>query len=85
MATYTKGNVIVEDIKIGDIHYEFEWGVGIKCVVVSLPSRDEEGYWSWQSKNTKTNKIIDYGVNEKYSHYGPNLYDYEAYKVKHWI
>jgi len=24
MKTYTKGNVIVEEIKVGDIHYEYE-------------------------------------------------------------
>lgn len=83
--TITKGNVIVEDIKIGDIHYEFEYNMGIKSEVITLPERDENGYWSWKSKNFKTGNIIDYGVNEKYSHYGPNLYDYEAYKVKHWI
>lgn len=31
--TYTKGNVIVEKIKIGDIHYEYEYGIGIKSEV----------------------------------------------------
>jgi hypothetical protein len=30
MKTYTKGNIIVEDIKVGDIHYEFEYSLGIK-------------------------------------------------------
>jgi hypothetical protein len=30
-------------------------------------------------------KEIDYLVNPKYSHYSSNLYDYEAYKVKHYI
>ena len=34
--TLTKGNVIVENIKIGDIHYEFEYGMGIKCEVQNL-------------------------------------------------
>lgn len=86
MATTTKGNVIVENIKIGDIHYEFEYNVGIKSEVISLPVRDEDGYWTWKSKSLKNpDRIIDYGVHEKYSHYGPNLYDYEAYDVKTWI
>lgn len=83
--TNTKGNVIVENIKIGDIHYEFEYGCGIKCKVISLPVRDETGYWSWQSQNTRTGQIVDYGVREDMSHYGPNLYDYEAYAVTTWI
>jgi len=83
--TLTKGNVIVEDIKIGDIHYEFDYGVGIKCEVITLPVRDDNGYWTWQSKNLKTNNIINYGVKEGMSHYSSNLYTYEAYKVNCWI
>ena len=79
--TYTKGNVIVENIKIGDIHYEYEMGLGIKCEVITQPERSDEGYWSWKSKNLNTGVEIDYGVTEKFAHYGPNLYDYEAYKV----
>jgi hypothetical protein len=85
MKTHTKGDVIVEDIKIGDIHYEFEYGCGIKCEVISLPTRDDEGYWTWKSKNLKTGNEITYGVRENFSYYGPNLYTYEAYKVKIWI
>ena len=81
----TKGNVIVENIKVGDIHYEFEYNVGIKCEVISLPIRNDEGYWTWQSKNLLTGKIIEYGVTEKMSHYAPNLYDYEAYNVSTWM
>lgn len=82
---FTKGNVEVQNIKIGDIHYEYEYGLGIKCQVISLPVRDERGYWTWKSKNLKTDKIIDYGVSEGHSHYAPNLYDNEAYKVKEYI
>lgn len=85
MATLTKGNVIVENIKLGDIHYEFEYAVGVKCEVISLPVRDEEGYWTWVSKNLKSERLIKYGVSEGTTYYGPNLYDYEAYKVKYWI
>lgn len=78
MATLTKGNVIVENIKVGDIHYEFEYGMCIKTEVITLPVRDEE-WWSWKSKSLITDRILDYSVREGYSHYGPNLYDYEAY------
>lgn len=44
MTTYTRGNIIIEDIKVGDIHYEFSMGIGIKVEVLSLPFRDENGY-----------------------------------------
>ncbi len=77
--TYTKGNVIVEDIKVGDTHYEFEYNMCIKSEVISLPTRDEDGLWEWQSKRSN-GQIINYAVSEGHSHYGPNLYDYEAYK-----
>lgn len=75
----TKGNVLVNKIEIGDIHYEFEYGHGLKCEVITKPTRDENGYWSWQSKDLKTGGTINYGVSEGHSHYAPNLYDYEAY------
>ena len=83
--THTKGDVIVENIKIGDIHYEYEYNMGVKCEVITLPERSEDGYWSWKSKNCKTGKEIEYGVREGMSHYGPNLYTYEAYQVKLYI
>jgi len=77
--THTKGNIIVENIKIGDIHYEFYSGLCFKSKVISLPVRDENGYWTWKSEGVNSGKIQDYGVSEGLSHYAPNLYDYVAY------
>lgn len=85
MKTHTRGSVIVEDIKVGDIHYEFSYGLGIKSEVTSLPMRDEDGLWTWTSRNLITDMIINYAVREGYSHYAPKLYDYEAYSVKEWL
>ena len=83
--THTKGNVIVENIKIGDIHYEYEYGLGIKSEVLTLPENDGDGWWSWKSRNVNTGKEIEYGVREGFSHYAVNLYDYEAYQVEKYI
>jgi hypothetical protein len=83
--TYTKGNVIVEDIKIGDIHYEYDYGMGIKCEVITLPEKNENNQWEWKSKNVNTGADIDYLVDPRYTHYSSNLYDYEAYKVDSYI
>ena len=83
--THTKGNVIVEQIKVGDIHYEYEYGIGIKCEVLTKPTLDEDGNWIWKSKNVTSGAEINYLVNPKYTHYSSNLYDYEAYTVKHYI
>lgn len=85
MKTHTKGNVIVEDIKIGDIHYEYEYNIGIKCQVLTMPKLDENGVYHWQSRNINSGNIIKYAVTIGMSHYAPNLYDYEAYNVKMYI
>lgn len=85
MDVLTKGNVIVNNIKIGDIHYEFEYNCGIKVKVVSLPERSVDGYWTWKSEKLSTGEIINYGVREGMSHYAPNLYDHEAYQVGRWL
>lgn len=82
MKTRTKGNVIVEEIKIGDIHYEYFYGQELKVEVISIPTkteRDDDNYYEWQSK-TDDGKIINYGVSDKFPHYAPNLYNYQAYK-----
>ena len=83
--TKTKGNIIIENIKIGDIHYEFDYRFGIKCEVLTLPIRSSDGQWKWKSKNLFTGKEIDYLITEGLEHYGPKLYDYEAYKINKWI
>lgn len=77
--THTKGDVIVEEIKVGDILYEFEYGFCIKSVVKTLPIQGEDGSWTWLSENVTTGKTFGYAVYPKYSHYGPNLYNTIAY------
>jgi hypothetical protein len=85
MGTYTKGNVIVENIKVGDIHYEYEYGLGIKSEVITLPMLNESGQYEWKNRNVNTGKEINYLVDPKYSHYSVNLYDYEAYIINKYI
>lgn len=77
----THGNVIVEDIKIGDIHYEYFMGTEMKVKVTSLPVKEErenDNYYTWTAENEEGTEI-NYGVSDKLPHYGPNLYDYPAY------
>lgn len=83
MKTHTKGDVIVEDIKIGDVHYEYEYGQELVVTVKTLPvkeEREDDNYWTWTSE-TKEGKVVEYGVSDKYSHYGPNIYTYPAYRT----
>lgn len=77
--THTRGNVIIENIKIGDIHYEFEYNMCIKSEVVTLPRLNEYEQYEWQSKQLSNDRIINYLVDPEYSHYSAKLYDYEAY------
>jgi len=83
--TYTGGNVIVENINKGDIHYEYEYGIGFKNQVLTKPKRDGDGIWRWTSKNITSNKVINYMINPKYIQAAPKLYDYEAYEVKRYV
>ena len=85
MKTHTKGNVIVENIKIGDIHYEFEYNYGVQVKVLTLPTLDEDDVYHWKSENVNNNKIIEYAVNSKMNQSFLNLYDYVAYNVKNWL
>lgn len=84
MATLTRGNIIVEEIKVGDTHFEYEMGIGVQSTVLTKPERSDDGYWTWKAKSI-TGKEIKYGVREGMSHYAPNLYDYRAYNVKCYI
>jgi hypothetical protein len=80
--TRTRGNVIVEDIKIGDIHYEYDYGCYCKVEVMTKPRLNKkDGCITWKSKNLLTGRMVDYGVNPRYANgaYGVKLYDYEAY------
>lgn len=83
----TKGNVIVNELKAGDVLYEFEYGFCIKTTVKEAPVRvpgseedndTDEGMWQWTGVKDDGTEI-SYSVGEKYPHYGPNLYNYEAY------
>lgn len=77
----TKGGIIVEEIQVGDIHYEFEYGCGLECKVLTKPVKDENNQWRWESENVrKPGHIIKYLITEGYGHYGPNLYSYKAYR-----
>lgn len=82
--TYTKGNVIVEDIKIGDIHYEYEYHCGVKSQVITAP-RCIDDLWKWTSKNLTTGEDIHYSVKKGMAQYSPNLYDNEAYDCNKWV
>jgi hypothetical protein len=76
---FTKGDVEVQGIKIGDIHYEYEYGCCIKTKVLTVPQRNEYGQWEWKSERLSNGEVINYAVHEEYLHYAPNLYNYEAY------
>jgi len=76
--THTRGNVIVEEIKVGDIHYEFEYNFCVKTEVITKPTFDGD-CWNWKSKKVNGDTIVNYSVNPNYTHYSSKLYDYEAY------
>lgn len=87
---FTKGNVEIQNIKVGDIHWEFFNGFYIKSKVLTSPKKEkrkEDNYYTWESEvvETTTNKelgsIIKYGQSDSYPHYGLNIYDHPAYMI----
>ena len=40
----TRGDVVVNEIKVGDVTYEYDYGMEIKSSVISKPQRDSDGY-----------------------------------------
>lgn len=85
--TYTKGDIIVEEIQVGDIQYDFPLPFGMKVKVITKPKKDSDGNWNWTSENTLTGKIIHYFVHRDptLSQFAPNLYSTEAYEVNMYI
>lgn len=77
MKTYTNGNIIVDEISEGDIHYEMQSGRKIKCKVLTTPSKDERGLWYWKSIDLESGGIIEYMVKTGKSQYSPYLFDNE--------
>ena len=77
--TFTRGDVVPQQIKIGDIHYEYDMGCVVKSEVIELPKWNGKG-WEWKSKKINDNTIINYYVSHEHgSVYGAKLYTYEAY------
>lgn len=81
---YTKGNLCIQDIEVGDILYEYEYGTCIKSRVIKKPYFNEKyGSWMWKCihimPDETEGKEINYSCNPDYTHYGPNVYGYESY------
>ena len=79
MKTTTRGNIVVEEIKVGDIHFEFSGKWCIKSEVLTEPKLDGAGVYHWKSKNLTNGEEFEYMVNSLYPHYSMKLYDHEAY------
>lgn len=85
----TRGNVVVEDIKIGDIHYEYGYfKEEIKAQVMSLPvCKEVDGRMqcSWNAQildcpdKSRIGEIVSYLVTDGFQHYSDPLYTYQAY------
>ena len=81
MDILTKGDVIVNKIKIGDIQYEFEYGCCIRSRVIKEPTFGKNsGRWYWQNENAMTGDVIKYSVDPSFPQYAPNIYTSEVYK-----
>lgn len=71
----TAGNIRTEDIRQGDIHYDFASGMYMEVEVISIPQQ-KDGVWSWKAMCTTGKAIIDYHVSIDRN---KKLYDHLAY------
>jgi len=82
--TKTKGNVIVEDIKIGDIHFDYSGAFEREVEVLSNPVLDDRDAFNWSALNKDSGEIIKYSVVKGFEQYSPKLYDYPAYSTSQY-
>lgn len=82
--TRTKGNVIIQNIKKGDKHFEYQGNQGMKCEVLSIPKWDGEA-WEWKSKNLTTGRVTLYRIVHHHTDQRPMLYDYPAFQQVKYI
>jgi hypothetical protein len=75
-----------EDMNIGDIFYECQSGINLKCKVLTRPEYTNEVYsgiakrhWKWVAENVYNGDKINYGLTEGFEHYGPRLYSEPQY------
>lgn len=71
----------IQNLQIGDVIYECEYGMNIEVRVTSVPTSSvstealgKRTQWHWTAENTQTGQVIDYLLTEGLSHYGPRLY-----------
>lgn len=76
----TRGDVIVNEIRVGDTIYEYGYGEEAKTTVKTLPTRNEDGLWEWLGE-TEDGSEVRYAVHEDFPHYAPKLYTYPAYGI----
>ncbi len=68
----TRGGVVIEEMKIGDILYESEMGMEIQFEVISKPVIENDGERdtaTWNGKVIPEGKIVEYVVTDGYQHY----------------
>lgn len=89
MPVKTRGNIVVEDIKVGDIHYEYGYRREEYVMeVTQVPTRSESSIgaqWTWKAKCIQAphpdyiGNENEFLITEGLEHYGPTLYNYQAY------
>lgn len=77
-----------KNLKIGELLYEYGYGHEIVSEVITTPISKEVDMgdkfykqWSWKSKVVDSDSTIDYLITIGLEHYGPNIYDYPAYRI----
>ena len=81
--TKTGGNIIIQNLKVGDIIHDYDFNINISSKVISKPVWDG-WYWTWTNKiidhptKSRLNKIITYHQAHDKSGYRLKLYTKEV-------
>ena len=71
-----------DNLNVGDVFYECQYGINIKVEVITRPKytlEDNRRHWVWIGKNVCDGSIINYALTEGLDHYGPRIYSEPQY------
>jgi hypothetical protein len=71
-------NIKPQDIKVGTVFFECQYGTNIHATATSEPVQDEHGAYRWTAVDDAGTEI-NYMLNQNYSAYGPRLYTAPQY------
>lgn len=68
-------------LEVGETLYEYAYGQEVKSVVIEPPYTEQDGSYALVKVKVSDGGEFRYGAHKDYPHYGPNVYNYQAYEA----